>query len=92
MMALVWNHPKTSITSKSKLLLGDVLPDPTVLHFVTEVYKLVHISVTEWCIVGYVWQVYLESWERIMVLKLIEHLFNIGSGNGLVLAWNQMIT
>ena len=42
---------------------------PTMHHFVTEMSTCVHISVTKWCIVGYLWGVLWVLWDGQTVLE-----------------------
>ena len=49
------------------------VPYPTMYHFVTEMCTCVHISVTKWCIVGYLSNVLLYLWDGSISFPAVLH-------------------
>ena len=45
------------------------VPYPTMHHFVTEMCTCVHISVTKWCIVGYLFDALWDLWDGCIVMN-----------------------
>ena len=52
------------------------VPYPTMHHFLTEMCTCVHISVTKWCIVGYLSDALWDLWDGSIIINFGEHNVN----------------